>query len=253
MADFTFVEKRPMEGHEHTLDADVTIGREGCEVVLPDPEVSRRHATLRKADGGAAVEDLGSTNGTFVNGKRITGLVALVEGDLVRFGNTEWELRSVVVAGVAGVGSPQVTAARSVPAEPPTSARTAPPAPPAAAPAPPAAAPAPPAAAPAPPAAAAPAAPAAAPGPPQQVLGDVVGAGTPGEGRRGDVPQPSEITPSAIHRTLPQGAGNTPVQFAPSNPRRVKGSAATRGGYTLFCLIVTALVIAALIVYFATR
>ena len=48
MPDFTFVEKRPMEGHEHALDADAVVGREGCEVVLPDPEVSRRHAALRK-------------------------------------------------------------------------------------------------------------------------------------------------------------------------------------------------------------
>ncbi|MDX6602265.1 MAG: transport system ATP-binding/permease protein, partial [Solirubrobacterales bacterium] len=162
MPDFTFVEKRPMEGHEHALDADVTIGREGCDVVLPDPEVSRRHAALRKTASGPAVEDFGSTNGTFVNGKRITGLVQISEGDLVRFGNTEWQLR---VAATAGVGSPQVTAARSVPvAEPPTSAGM--PQPPSPGPAPTAAQAAPPAAPPAAaaaPAAAAPPEPAAAP------------------------------------------------------------------------------------------
>ena len=122
MADFTFVEKRPMEGHEHALDADAVVGREGCEVVLPDPEVSRRHAALRKTASGAAVEDLGSTNGTFVNGTRITGLVPISEGDVVRFGNTEWQLRATAApAAAAGVGSPQVTAARSVPVEPVTS------------------------------------------------------------------------------------------------------------------------------------
>jgi predicted component of type VI protein secretion system len=246
MADFTFVEKRPMAGHEHSLDADVVVGREGCEVVLADPEVSRRHAALRKTPGGAAVEDLGSTNGTFVNGTRITGLVELSDGDVVRFGNTEWELRSAANSGtVAGnVGGPQVTAARSVPAaEPATAAQATPPAPPAPQPA----APAAPAAA----AAAAPAAPPAGGVAPQ--LGDIVGPGLPGEGRRGDVPLPPEVTPSAIRRTLPPEAASAPPQFAPSNPRRTSGSAATRGGYTLFCLIITALAVAGLIVYFALQ
>jgi predicted component of type VI protein secretion system len=247
MAEFTFVEKRPMEGHEHALDSDVVVGREGCEVVLPDPEVSRRHAALRKTASGAAVEDLGSTNGTFVNGERITGLVMLADGDVVRFGNTEWQLRAAAgtAAAAPGIGSPQVTAARSVPAEAPTAAHAAPPA-----------APAPPAAAPA-----APAAPAAAPAQPAAVpvaaaapqLGDVVGPGLPGEGRRGDVPLPPEVTPSAIRRTLPAEAAAAPPQFAPSNPRRTSGSAATRGGFTLFCMIVTILVVAGLIIYFALQ
>ena len=62
-------------------------------MVLPDPEVSRRHAALRLTGAGPAVEDFGSTNGTFVNDQRIEGVVQLNDGDVVRFGNTEWELR----------------------------------------------------------------------------------------------------------------------------------------------------------------
>src|SRR5918997_888175 len=127
MADFTFVERKPMEGREHTLIADVVIGREGCDVVLADPEVSRRHAALRHTGQGPAVEDLGSTNGTFVNGERISGTRVLSDGDVVSFGNTEWVLRAAAAAGQpAGVGSPQVTAARSVPAEPPPAPPAAP-------------------------------------------------------------------------------------------------------------------------------
>jgi hypothetical protein len=64
---------------------------------------------------------------------------------------------------------------------------------------------------------------------------------------------PPEQTPSAIRRTLPPEAANAPPGFAPSTPQQVKGSAATRGGYTLFCFVVVALVVAGLIVYFGTQ
>ena len=146
MADFTFVEKRPMDGHEHQLDAGASVGREGCDVVLADPEVSRRHALLRTTDSGPAVEDLGSTNGTFVNGQQITGLVQISVGDrsasATQSGSCAPPLRRPRLP--AGVGSPQVTAARSVPVEaplrllrrlpPPAAAAPAAPAAPAAAP-----------------------------------------------------------------------------------------------------------------------
>src|SRR4051794_39236590 len=136
MAEFTFVERKPMDGREHTLESELTVGREGCDVVLADPEVSRRHAALRVTGDGVAVEDFGSTNGTFVNDQRVQGVRPLQDGDAVRFGNTVWELRgTAAVAPAAAVASPQVTAARAVPAEPPTAAQPAPPAPPSPAPA----------------------------------------------------------------------------------------------------------------------
>jgi hypothetical protein len=81
----------------------------------------------------------------------------------------------------------------------------------------------------------------------------VIGPGLPGEGRRGDVPLPPEVTPSAIRRTLSPEAAAAPPQFAPSTPVRISGSAATRGGFTLFCFIVTILAVAGLIVYFALQ
>src|SRR3954470_23314119 len=125
MAEFTFVERKPMDGREHTLESELTVGREGCDVVLADPEVSRRHAALRVTGDGAAVEDFGSTNGTFVNDQRVQGVRPLRDGDVVRVGNTEWELRGAAAAAPAAVASPQVTAARAVPAEPPTAAQPA--------------------------------------------------------------------------------------------------------------------------------
>jgi pSer/pThr/pTyr-binding forkhead associated (FHA) protein len=88
-----FVEQRPMAGRVLPIEAGLTIGREGTDIVLPDPEVSRRHAVMRvDEEGGAAIEDLGSTNGTYVNEARTAGVVAVGVGDIVRFGNTLWHV-----------------------------------------------------------------------------------------------------------------------------------------------------------------
>lgn len=64
-----------------------TIGRDsGCDMVLPDPTVSRWHAGLRREPGGWLLDDLGSTNGTLVNGWRVRAWVPVGDGDLVSFG-----------------------------------------------------------------------------------------------------------------------------------------------------------------------
>jgi pSer/pThr/pTyr-binding forkhead associated (FHA) protein len=92
--EFVFVEERPVRGRESRVAPGHTVGREGslCDHELIDPEVSRRHAAFREADDQLAIEDLGSTNGTFVNGRRLTGVGVLAPGDRVRFGNTVWRL-----------------------------------------------------------------------------------------------------------------------------------------------------------------
>jgi pSer/pThr/pTyr-binding forkhead associated (FHA) protein len=69
-------------------DRELVIGREGADVNVDDQEASRRHAVVRPAGGGAEIEDLGSLNGTFVNGARIDGPTALSTGDEVRIGST---------------------------------------------------------------------------------------------------------------------------------------------------------------------
>lgn len=63
----------------------VTIGREGNAMNLPNPQVSRRHAEIRAIQGGHEVRDLGSTNGTFVNGNRIT-VHRLQASDIIQIG-----------------------------------------------------------------------------------------------------------------------------------------------------------------------
>jgi pSer/pThr/pTyr-binding forkhead associated (FHA) protein len=92
MSELIFIEETPMEGYRRPAAPGTTIGRSGCDIELSDPDVSRKHAVVRSLDSGLAVEDLGSTNGTFVNDARIDGIAALQPGDRVRFGNTVWQL-----------------------------------------------------------------------------------------------------------------------------------------------------------------
>jgi pSer/pThr/pTyr-binding forkhead associated (FHA) protein len=91
-----FREERPAEGRTLPVVAG-TIGRDGCDVNLADPEVSRRHAVVRTAANGAApsIEDLGSRNGTWVNDRRIDAPTELQAGDVVRLGSTVWHVTSV--------------------------------------------------------------------------------------------------------------------------------------------------------------
>ncbi len=72
------------------LDKDsYLIGREaGNDIVVEDPQVSRRHAQLTRQGSAYLIEDMGSTNGTYVNGKRVTAPVLLSNSDLVGLADT---------------------------------------------------------------------------------------------------------------------------------------------------------------------
>jgi predicted component of type VI protein secretion system len=99
MSKLVFVESTPIHGREVPALAGTTVGRDDCDVVLTDPEVSRRHAVLVARSDGLAIEDLGSTNGTWVNGERIAAPEPIRAGDEVRFGNTVWHVRAAAAAG----------------------------------------------------------------------------------------------------------------------------------------------------------
>lgn len=72
-------------GRNFPLYAPLTVGRAPeCGLYLEDSGISRQHARLRPLDYGVEVEDLGSTNGTFVNGHRVTVGIAAV-GDEIAF------------------------------------------------------------------------------------------------------------------------------------------------------------------------
>jgi pSer/pThr/pTyr-binding forkhead associated (FHA) protein len=82
-------------GQVFPLGGEATIGRDpGTEVPLAeDTTVSRRHARIRASDGGYCLEDLGSSNGTFVNGGRVTE-APLRPGDEVSIGGTRFRFES---------------------------------------------------------------------------------------------------------------------------------------------------------------
>ena len=79
------------DGSRHTLDGDlVTIGRQAsCTIVIADNNISRVHARFRAVDNGWTIEDLGSTNGTKVNGVLITEPTLLSHGQLIALGSLQ--------------------------------------------------------------------------------------------------------------------------------------------------------------------
>jgi FHA domain-containing protein len=78
----------------HLTSPEVTIGRlADCDVVLTDKGASRKHAQLRLRDGGWVLTDLGSTNGTRLNGQTVQSR-PLSDGDKITIGTTVIEFRS---------------------------------------------------------------------------------------------------------------------------------------------------------------
>jgi hypothetical protein len=78
----------PNPGKIFELTQEVlTIGRDiGNQIVINDPEISRKHAQLKAQAGSYVIEDLGSTNGTSVNGQRLVGPHLLRHGEIIMFG-----------------------------------------------------------------------------------------------------------------------------------------------------------------------
>lgn len=76
------------DGTRHVLDTErATIGRQsGCSIVIRDTNVSREHVQLRRRPNGWTLRDLGSTNGTKLNGVRVEGEQMLANGDVIMLG-----------------------------------------------------------------------------------------------------------------------------------------------------------------------
>ena len=106
------VTEGPAAGQRFELDSEVELGREGVSATIADDsELSRRHAVVRPAAGGFEVEDLGSRNGTFVNGRKIEGPTRLSGGDSIKIGQTVLALEGVTQAAVTAVSRTPAAAA----------------------------------------------------------------------------------------------------------------------------------------------
>jgi ABC-2 type transport system ATP-binding protein len=83
----------PLAGRAFGVQEPIVLGREG-DVVLEDPEVSRRHARVRLVEGSLVIEDLGSLNGTWVNDSRIGAPTLILPGEVVKLGTTVIEVQA---------------------------------------------------------------------------------------------------------------------------------------------------------------
>jgi pSer/pThr/pTyr-binding forkhead associated (FHA) protein len=86
------VEPKDRKGQTFDLADELTIGRApNCAITLDDNYTSQLHARIFRRDGTVHVEDLGSTNGTYLNGRKVAGAVPVKRGDRVKVGTTVLE------------------------------------------------------------------------------------------------------------------------------------------------------------------
>lgn len=132
----------PTVGKTFSLNAEeISIGRDAVNIIaINDAEVSRKHARMELRGETYVIQDLGSTNGTFINGTRVTGTQELNPGDTVSFGEgivVVYEVVGDVNATILSSKPAAATVQKPAPVSIPTPALTATPAPaPAPAPAP---------------------------------------------------------------------------------------------------------------------
>ena len=89
---------------EYSLDqSTIAIGSHPSnDVVIDDTTVSRRHATITRKPDGFELADLGSTNGTFVNGRQVRKPIAVKSGDEIKFGSARFAFNPAAVAAISG-------------------------------------------------------------------------------------------------------------------------------------------------------
>ncbi len=88
------VEGPSHKGKSFSIDGELVIGRaDRCHIVVDDTYVSQVHARIFNRDDAIYVEDMGSTNGTYLNRRKVTAPAEVQRGDQVKIGKTVLELR----------------------------------------------------------------------------------------------------------------------------------------------------------------
>jgi pSer/pThr/pTyr-binding forkhead associated (FHA) protein len=91
---FVILEPADIAGRAFPVDGEVSIGRAaGCQITIDDTYASQIHARVFERDNQLQVEDLGSTNGTWLNRRKVAGPMVVKPGDVVQIGNTVLELQ----------------------------------------------------------------------------------------------------------------------------------------------------------------
>jgi FHA domain len=112
----------PSAGERIEIVGQVELGRSSSPALQEDAEISRQHAVVRPAAGGLEIQDVGSSNGTFVNEERISGARTLSHGDRVRIGQTILEVDTQSAAPPAAAApaaaAPGSDAEPTAPAQP---------------------------------------------------------------------------------------------------------------------------------------
>jgi len=104
--------RKVSDGSEIELGDQLSIGRlPECDLVLTEGHPSRKHASIVVEGSSVTVEDLGSANGTFVNGTRLTAPATLASGDRISFDTEEYEL--VIIRPEAAGGQAEKTMLRT--------------------------------------------------------------------------------------------------------------------------------------------
>ena len=93
-----------LEGRRIEVVRELVVGRENVDVEVDDAELSRRHFAVRPVAGGLEVEDLGSRNGTRVDGTRIDGPTRVRDGAVVTVGMTTFAVEVPQEAPASGSG-----------------------------------------------------------------------------------------------------------------------------------------------------
>jgi hypothetical protein len=89
-----FVRSESKQGQEFEVSDVVVMGRsDETDVVIDDPYASEFHLRLVSQENGMMLHDLGSTNGTYVNGRRVSAPTELKRGDTIQVGKTVMEIR----------------------------------------------------------------------------------------------------------------------------------------------------------------